>query len=292
VIVAVLIGLLLPAVQKVREASNRTKCQNNLKQLGLACHTYHETYNALPPGTAASVIGTDGADSADRRVWPLYLLPYVEQTSVWGALEAFRLSGGPMHAMYVIPGKEHKVVVPVWVCPSDPNGPKTVTRSADQGVHGNYAGCAGSTAFNGTTDGGTNLNGIFYSASCVNVAYIRDGSSNTLLLSEILVSPDTTAAHDTRGRYWNNAKTGAAFFSTQARPNTQQSDRLFHCVSIPTAPCDAGADNQVGYARSRHTDGVNAVLADGSVRAVSNEVDPTAWLNLGTRSGGEVPGEY
>src|SRR5438128_3084656 len=77
-IIAVLIGLLLPAVQKVREAANRMKCSNNLKQLGLACHGYHDTYNFFPPGGSSQVAGNIGINR-DMGSWHVYLLPYMEQ---------------------------------------------------------------------------------------------------------------------------------------------------------------------------------------------------------------------
>src|SRR5690242_9275798 len=161
-IIAILIGLLLPAVQKVREAANRTRCTNNLKQLGLAMHNYHDTSGNFPPGTATSLYGPDGLPSPgeDRRTWALFLLPYVEQTAVWNALEAYR-TGLPANANvlpFAEPTGAHRTPLSVWYCRSDPNSPKTTTSGgSDQGMHGNYAACAGSTTFNTTGDGGSNL---------------------------------------------------------------------------------------------------------------------------------------
>src|SRR2546427_8532319 len=91
-IIAILIGLLLPAVQKVREAANRMSCQNNLKQLGVACHHYHDVYNAFPPGYRASVSFSDGAtDTAPGWGWAAFLLPYIEQNNLYQGIN-FKLS--------------------------------------------------------------------------------------------------------------------------------------------------------------------------------------------------------
>src|SRR5262249_11641308 len=87
-IIAVLIGLLLPAVQKVREAASRVKCQNNLKQLGLACHNYHDANNRLPPGYLANGPYIDGeTDTAPGWGWGAYLLPYIEQDNLYRQLD-------------------------------------------------------------------------------------------------------------------------------------------------------------------------------------------------------------
>jgi prepilin-type processing-associated H-X9-DG protein len=135
------------------------------------------------------------------------------------------------------------------------------------------------------------MNGVFYPRSTTTLTSIADGTSNTLLVSELVLSPDVSG-HDTRGRIWNNARSGAVIFSTLDRPNTTTSDRLNHCQSISAAPCQTGSDNMVLYARSMHTGGVNVVLADGSVRLARDGIDPTVWLGLGTRASGEVPGDY
>jgi prepilin-type N-terminal cleavage/methylation domain-containing protein/prepilin-type processing-associated H-X9-DG protein len=289
-IIAILIGLLLPAVQKVRAAAARMKCQNNLKQIGLALHNYHNTNEQFPAGLN-NAIGQDGAPytGEDRRDWILYTLEYLEQATVGDAVR----NAPATNALYAVaPTSTYATTpFPVLACPSDPNGGKEAM--ASQGYHTNYAGCAGETTFNGssTAPAFTTMNGIFYPRSAVQITGITDGTSNTLLLSELVMSPDVTG-HDTRGRMWNNARGGAVIFSTLDTPNTATPDRLNHCQSITAAPCQTGNDNMVLYARSLHTGGVNVVLADGSVRFVSNTVDATVWLGLGTRASGESPGDY
>ncbi|MCE9566298.1 MAG: DUF1559 domain-containing protein [Planctomycetes bacterium] len=288
-IIAVLIGLLLPAVQKVRESAARMKCANNLKQLALGTHNYQDSNGFFPPGITSALVGPDGAYGEDRRVWSLYLLPYIEQNALWNVLESARASGSSMNGTWFLPGDPQLVMVPGWQCPSDPNGGKRTTISGNQGVHGNYAALAGSTAYNTTTPGGTNMNGLFYTASRLQIMNITDGSSNTLMLSEILLSPDVTS-HDTRGRYWNQARSGGVLFTTLNPPNSPTPDVINHCQSISTAPCTQSDNNQNSSARSAHPGGVNVALGDASVRFVTNAA--AGWQVAGTRSGGEVPGVW
>jgi prepilin-type N-terminal cleavage/methylation domain-containing protein len=291
-IIAVLIGLLLPAVQKVREAAARIKCSNNLKQLALACHNYHDAAGYFPTGSTSALIGPDGVPAStteDRRIWMLYLLPYIEQNALWDTLEKARASGSSMSGLWYLSGSPQLVMVSGWQCPSDPYGGKNTTISGNQGVHGNYVACAGSTAFNTTVAGGTNLTGMFYTGSRLRTTDVSDGTSNTLMLSELLLSPDVSG-HDTRGRYWNQARSGGTLFSTMYPPNTTTPDVINHCQSIPTAPCTQSDNNQVTSARSAHNGGVNAALGDASVRFITNAA--TGWLAAGTRGGGEIPTDW
>jgi prepilin-type N-terminal cleavage/methylation domain-containing protein/prepilin-type processing-associated H-X9-DG protein len=289
-IIAILIGLLLPAVQKVRAAAARTKCSNNLKQIGLALHNYHDANGKFPAGLN-NAVGQDGAaySGEDRRDWILYTLEYLEQATVGQAVR----NAPTTNALYAVAPTSTHAATPfaILACPSDPNSGKEAM--AGQGYHTNYAACAGETTFNGssTTPAYTVMNGIFYPRSAVQLTDITDGTSNTLLASELLMSPDVTG-HDTRGRMWNNARDGAVLFSTLDKPNTATPDRIGHCQSITAAPCQTGSDNMVLYARSLHGGGVNVVLADGSVRFVRDSVDANVWLGLGTRASGEVPGDY
>jgi prepilin-type processing-associated H-X9-DG protein len=132
---------------------------------------------------------------------------------------------------------------------------------------------------------------MFFPYSEVRIPMVTDGTSNTLMTSEILLSPDK-AGNDFRGRMYNSW-CGNNLFSTGQPPNpVGVPDRLPYCQSIPTAPCTTTSTNIVVYARSAHTGGVNAGLADGSVRFVSNNVTPLAWLIAGSRSGGEVPLDF
>jgi prepilin-type N-terminal cleavage/methylation domain-containing protein/prepilin-type processing-associated H-X9-DG protein len=288
-IIAVLVGLLLPAVQKIREAAGRLKCQNNLKQLALGLHNYHSTYGSFPLGNS-DPIGNDPGNEGDRRNWAVtYVLPFVEQQAFHDDIEAYLAKGAP----YIVYYPNNKTILPVFMCPSDPANPKTLTggpgSTNQQGFHGNYAACAGSTSFNSPSgaDGGTKLNGIFYVFSKTRLTDIRDGTSNTVMLSELIISPDVTT-HDTRGRLFNPAKQGSVLFSTLYEPNTAVSDRLEWCQSIPMAPCRSTSSEVNISARSYHSGGVNAAFADGSNRFITNNINLQTWNALGTRAGGEA----
>jgi prepilin-type N-terminal cleavage/methylation domain-containing protein/prepilin-type processing-associated H-X9-DG protein len=303
-IIGILIALLLPAVQKVREAANRIKCSNNLKQIGLGLHNYHTTHGTFPPGTI-NPYGPDGTYELDRRTWMQEILPYVEQQAVydeyllwarWAETAPLVWANGMWNS-----APNRWVPIALFMCPSDGANPKTRTFGAtddqtmNQGWHGNYVLCAGSEYFNpvrssGRSNGG-DLNGMYYYQSKIRIADVRDGTSNTLMGSEILLSADITT-HDTRGRYWNNARQGGVLFSTLYPPNPNVPDRLQWCQSIPQAPCIVANTDIFLAARSRHAGAVNVLLADGSLRNISNNTDPVLYRGLGTRAGGEVIAEY
>jgi prepilin-type N-terminal cleavage/methylation domain-containing protein/prepilin-type processing-associated H-X9-DG protein len=311
-IIGVLIGLLLPAVQKVREAANRMKCGNSLKQIGLALHAYHDTYNAFPPGQYNYIAIQNNGGFMNRGGWWEMILPYVEQGNLYQVVYNYTTSPQfkttYFYLTYCInndpktrsdPGRN--TIVPMFECPSDPNNPKDQTiLNNEQGFHGNYVVCGGSTAFNPALSPlGDNLNGVFYCFSNTTISGITDGTANTFLTSEIILVPDgtgstSTLGNDMRGRYYNMWQ-GNTWFSTQYPPNTSAPDRATYCninTPLPQAPCTKIATLVTEAPRSYHTGGVNAGLADGSVRFVSNNVDPTVFLNLGTRAGGEVVGNY
>jgi prepilin-type N-terminal cleavage/methylation domain-containing protein len=293
-IIAVLVGMLLPAIQKVREAAGRRKCQNNLKQLALGLHNYHATYGSFPLGNS-DPIGHDPGNEGDRRNWAITaVLPFIEQQAFHDDIEAYLADGAP----YIVYYPKNKTILPIFMCPSDPTNPKTLTggpgSTNQQGFHGNYAACAGSTSFNGPSgaDGGTKLNGIFYVFSKTRLTDITDGTSNTVILSELILSPDVTN-HDTRGRLFNPAKQGSILFSSLYEPNTSVADRLEWCQSIPQAPCRSTTSEINLSARSYHPGGVNATLADGSNRFIANAINLEIWNALGTRAGGEaVSGDF
>jgi prepilin-type N-terminal cleavage/methylation domain-containing protein/prepilin-type processing-associated H-X9-DG protein len=301
-IIAILIGLLLPAVQKVREASNRAKCQNNLKQLALALHNYHDARNGLPQGVA-NKIGQDGGayTGEDRRTWVHSILPYIEQDTIGTTVE----NATATNAMYAVsPYSQYKdTILQSLMCPSDANKGKTFTKlNSGQGFHINYAGCATETTFTPASPSGTQGfypelgTGMLYPQSRVKLPTVSDGTANTLLLSELRIVPDTTADHDTRGRLWNNARDGAVLFSTKGTPNTQTlPDQSGHCVTgYDKVPCTKITDGTSLFqsARSMHLGGVNVAMADGSVRFVPETIDATLWNGLGTRAASETTSDF
>ena len=291
-IIAILIGLLLPAVQKVREAAARMKCSNNLKQLGLALHNYHDTTGVLPPGQPQGYYygnwyGDPTVRDFDRSCWIGFILPQVEQEAMGRQYQAFLTAPSASHTCFASFATAH---LSTLLCPSDSNSPKLGTVPGNsQGTHTNYIVCHGSTYATPGGSNGSNLDGVFYARSRTKLTDITDGTSNTVMVSELLVSPDVGGGHDIRGRVWNSIHAGSSF-STRAPPNSTVGDNpQGYCQAIPGAPCGTqSVANAFVLARSRHAGGVNAAMGDGSVRFATNAITPTAWLGMGTRAGGEV----
>jgi prepilin-type processing-associated H-X9-DG protein len=302
-IISVLIALLLPAVQKVREAANRLRCQNNLKQIALALHNYHDSHNVFPPGMFDTIQTDAVGPPATRMCWLHVTLPYIEQDNLYKVFQPYFFN------TTAILWPQRETVIPLLMCPSDRAGPKITNGDwGNQGFFGNYVLCAGNQQF-GPAGTGTNMNGLFYPKSTVKLGAISDGASNTLLGSELIVVPSyngddaytACAANgmDYRGAYYN-AEHGGTLFITLNPPNTRVPDHMWNRCSNepagspnPVAPCD-GCDTAFTrvHARSYHSGGVNAVLADGSVRFITNSIIPAIFQALGSRNGGETIGDY
>ena len=327
-IIAVLIGLLLPAVQKVREAAARAQCSNNLKQLALACHGYYDSNQCMPYGRKY--------DIWDTYTWTQLILPYIEQTAVYNdywtlpmnvfdpASSADQQYPGPNGPIGDDPRlrEARQAIIPPFLCPSDP-GPRL--NEEYPGSHygferGNYRGCVGSGDMYGnatdTTNGpwGKGIFGVQPKQTVspnkgpqthgVRVADIPDGTSNTLLLSECVVAT-------VGGQTWGGpigetiyGNMGGALYSGSLTPNSSapdrpigpcpkdQGDTLYKppCLSLGgNAWWTPSALKAYAGARSYHTGGVNAALADGSVRFYADTIDQFTWRALSTRAGGEVP---
>lgn len=288
-IIAILIALLLPAVQQAREAARRSTCKNNLKQLGIAMHNYHETHNTFPFGMSEGIVGCYGAPR--EMSWVPLILPYIEQSPLYNQLDFSYTSstccGGTGWNV------ARATVIPTLMCPSDPESPK----KEQQGFHGNYVGCAGSTVYNPTTDPcGTRLNGVLYPKSRVRFRDIAvDGTSVTLLAAELILVTDSGApnGHDLRGRYYN-AREGSCLFSTLYTPNTTVADRRPYCnESVSYSPCInfPGSDYHQS-ARSHHTGGVHALFCDGSARFITENINLATWRILGSRNDRQPVGEF
>ena len=295
-IIAILIGLLLPAVQKVRQAADRASCGNNLHQLAIAMLAYHDTAKQFPVGQY-NYLESNTPSNWIRACWVHFLLPYIEQNNLY---QVYNATAGTSGYVLNAPGKD--AVIRTLICPSDGNSPKTKTIDTNgtsagtqmQGMHVNYVGCAGNGwSISGTNYGGFGaggsanvLTGMFYVQSQTKLGGITDGTSNTMMLSEILVVPDD-GANDLRGRY-NNSWTGNNLFTTVYPPNTTVPDvQHYQGVNTVFAPTTRSGTNNNMSARSNHTNGVNAVFADGSVRFVPNSINLAIYQAVSTIAGGE-----
>lgn len=303
-IIAILIGLLLPAVQKIREAASRMKCANNMKQIALGLHNHHDTYGHLPHGTYNYIDSTFMTpppynNRMDRRCWAHDVLPFIEQDNIYKDLIAF-FNSGSAYSYSALGFPKMDTIIKTLMCPSDPVSPKVRTywggldpvNTPNQGFSGNYVVCASSDFFNDANYlKSAELDGVMFAQSKTTLTDVTDGTTNTAMLSELLLVADTNS-HDIRGRYYNPAHSGVAF-STRLPPNTLVPDVFNWCSTNPPAyaPCVWSGTYIFVLARSKHVGGVNMAMCDGSVRFIRNSVNPATYKALGSRNGGEVPGE-
>jgi prepilin-type N-terminal cleavage/methylation domain-containing protein/prepilin-type processing-associated H-X9-DG protein len=300
-IIAVLIGLLLPAVQKVREAANRMKCQNNLHQLGIALHGYHDSTGSFPFGYLNKVSPKAPTVPASRYRSSIVaeLTPYLEQTNIYNAIDMTY----PLYdaAGNVFPQNQFGVSqkVSILLCPSD-----SQTQIDPNFGPNNYVGSLGSGANGGTR---TNADGMFFQNSSVKIRDVIDGLSNTGMMSEQILGPggnpltdptqvdvrlqygrlsknqnvdDAACAglvlfNQDRGARWADGECQYNLYDHHYPPNP----KIWDCVLL---------EHSWKPARSRHPGGVNLGLADGSVRFVSDGVNPATWQAVGSRAGNET----
>jgi len=305
-IIGVLVGLLLPAVQAAREAARRMSCSNNMKQVALALHNYHDTYRSFPYGHLSSSL----SDTHKRETWYHLLLPFVEQQAY---AENYRnaasfLTPYEVAWLHRMPADFAGIAIPAFMCPSDPSGPARGGGGTTNGFQGSYGVCAGGGALAQDLNGGitpTEVNitgvdngGMFGQNLGRKFRDCLDGTSNTLMLSETIIRGNSTAAWGGMGGYWGGAPHGSFGFSSAESPNTTVPDRVYSCKSttVLKSPCENGnADGLAGrwnFARSHHTGGVLAALCDGSVRFVTNSIERQTWRDLGNREDGRTIEEF
>jgi prepilin-type N-terminal cleavage/methylation domain-containing protein len=306
-IIAILIGLLLPAVQKVREAAARAQCSNNLKQVGLAMHNYHDATGTLPygegPGNPADPITTRrGCCWGD---WQTPILPYIEQQAMFNNYK--NLGGNDIKGM-AITGTSNRLrygdspnvegvtskSLKTLTCPSDTPNPGAITTTIGGVTYSitshNYVANYGNTnnyQVDITTPVALKFGGapFGWAPQISKLTDLTDGTSNTMLASETLQG----IGSDLRGFSW---WAPGAQFTTVYPPNSTSPDiTTQNCNNQPARnlPCvDNGGSWNILDARSRHTGGVQAVLGDGSVRFVQQSLDINVWRALSTSRGGEV----
>jgi prepilin-type N-terminal cleavage/methylation domain-containing protein/prepilin-type processing-associated H-X9-DG protein len=310
-IIAVLIGLLLPAVQKVREAGNRIKCANNLKQLALALHNYHDANGFFPPGYTFN-----DYQKGEEVFWTMRILPQIEQENIhfdmtWG-IYGSGTSNNQGTQWAAVNGPSVTVVVPLLRCPSDLftrcianywgtpapymwRSNYVAAFSADGSIYEPEANIPWSSCHKTSTNPSlaSGLRALFNWEAKRGIRHVTDGTSNTTALSEVIVGPDGT--NDIRG-WWSNDWGGA--FTHRFAPNSGSGDIIppysGYC-NPQRAPCGASgacwSDVYIG-ARSQHPGGVNIALVDGSVRFVGNSITQSVWQALGSINGGEAPSPY
>jgi prepilin-type N-terminal cleavage/methylation domain-containing protein/prepilin-type processing-associated H-X9-DG protein len=308
-IIGVLIALLLPAVQSAREAARRAQCLNNLKQLGLGLHSYHDIWGSFPQGYEVQAWGPDPTVPAGHYRWGTLakLTPFLEQSNVYNALNLqLPLYGGPNQGFAVFAENTTGLgsQVAIFLCPSDVGQPNRPPFQP-----GNYVASAGSGAGGGQAE---RADGVAFLNSSVGLRDLKDGTSHTAALSESLLGPGgggstvpasgpadpklvfldmghvstTMLTEDLcrgsttwgvrRGFNWADGNYVTGLYNHHDVPNATEPDCIRH--------------SNPGWkaARSNHPGGVNVLMGDGSGRFVKETVDRMTWRALGTRKGGEV----
>ena len=302
-IIAVLIALLLPAVQQAREAARRTQCKNNLKQFGLAIHNYHDVVNIMPSSITNITAGGGCCNMAGVGAL-VHLLPYIDQAPLYNTIN---FNSGlvswflPVASSAPVGSRYFEITPSAFRCPSDTSPPNYNPNNQGVWASGSYGLCDGAQYQGGnngcsTYQGNAFGNGSVYLASgpdpaTVSGIYSRggyasrfrdisDGLSNTIFMGEI-----RSECSDHAQQGWAN--TNNNFFSTTAPINFNT------CPGSSGAGCNnpSAWNTSMGY-KSRHVGCAQVLLGDGSVRAVSENIDYMTYQKLGDRRDGQVVGDF
>jgi len=308
-------------VQRLREAAARTQCMNNLKQIGVALHNYHDTYRKFPPGAATDQppFGTGGGWGSS---WKVHILPFVEQKSIWDRWKFNGDSGIYVNTNNL--GAIANISIPTYRCPSSPfpdmqeieiAGYPLVMFTSYTGVMGsavvqNGPGTIAISDCCNPVSGTAAFNGILYAGSQVRMTDITDGTSSTLIVAE--QSDDVRDSTGRAIRYNNSSSSGTGPITSQGRhgwamgahSNNAMSyhDRVHNCTAVKypinqrglvttTVNGATGVNEDAGGNipfSSAHTGGANVLFADGSVRFLNDTVPLSTLHGLCTRNQGEV----
>ncbi len=280
-IIAVLVAMLLPAILKVRSAANRTGCASKLRELGLACHSYHDANQVFPPGYTASSTATPmGTDPGWG--WAAYILPYLEQSGVYYEIDFCR----PVESS--VNSSARLMLMRGFRCPADSGPWNTFTISTASGRAITQAGPTSYAASCGAAeldDIPGPLEGVFYRNSTISIAAILDGTSTTCLIGDRCSSWSMCP--------WAGAVQGGVVLGGPRNPMRNQPDSTepapYMCLAQTREINDAhDRDGALDDFNSEHAGGINMLFADGGVRFLKSGTSPTVFAALGTRAGGEI----
>ncbi|HBL45028.1 DUF1559 domain-containing protein [Gimesia sp.] len=292
-IIAILIALLLPAVQQAREAARRSQCKNNLKQIGLALHNYHDNFKTFPPGDVRDTYSALDDWSTSQITWIGRILPFLDQAPLYNMINFERAPGNGGDNVEV-----RETILTAVRCPSDSSRPPHSSYAQTS-----YLACRGTEA----SSGNDRTDSMFSVNSRVAIRDVEDGTSNTMMVSETFATapfcddqPTTTsgigacpASCVTKTPYSGSAQQGYSWFY-----GTHYESHYYGTVYNPNnkdmPDCGAGSSTTAALlaARSKHTGGVHVLVADGAVRFASDNIDNTIWRNLGNPRDGNVLGEW
>ena len=315
-IIAILIALLLPAVQQAREAARRSQCKNNLKQYGIALHSYHESAKMFPKGCFQ--ISGYGAFDWRNHSATTNLLPYLDQKALYQTYQGYVYK--PNAQQDAVAGGTYTIAnaaqLPLFQCPSD-------TPPANGDGASAYVYCEGTQ--HGWSGTASDQNGMFNMAVTVRISDILDGSSSTIAMSENTVAGNLSGTIDyaqvktaaalpggfspafptkasvdawaatcnasgtntnLSGRFWHRGLHGLSLFNTLLTPNAKSYNCDTNCGG-----CDTDAPAMIA-ARSRHTGGVHVLMGDGVVRLVNNTIDYNTWWSIGSRNDKRVVSDF
>lgn len=286
-VIAVLVALLLPAVQAAREAARRIQCRNHLKQIGLALHNYHDQHSRFPPG----------AWQSSGWAWSALILPQLEQGILYSQFDFQSPMSAPTNAL------PQNVLLSFYRCPSDTSD--LLHSGSHLGVSGtgllratsSYCGMASGSATVDRDDdvGRFDQNGTLFHNSSIRFSDIRDGTTTTILTAEVIGVLDDGP---NRGLSVNGIMNIVDHFSFAGNIGSGQGELSEVMISsgvlpgLPLAGPTPSSDERELSACSYHAGGQHAGLADGSVQFISTRIDFTVWKSLGTRDGGELPGNF
>ena len=294
-IIGVLVALLLPAIQAAREAARRAQCSNNLKQIGLGLHNYHDSLGGFPPlqtfrqrVTPSSVYARGSLN--DGFTWGAFLLPYIELSGPHAEIRWHTDWGSGNDPVMLM-------AFPVYQCPSD--GESAFGHSTR--VRNNYNANTGLGPLENIFPP-SHTPGVFQQSKSMRMSDITDGTSHTAGISEII---KVRGGYDYRGT-WSYCE--GTHYQHDHTPNTRIPDELRPSMCLvngpdgtpashPYAPCIGTYANHrtrrsLMSARSRHPGGVQVLMMDGAVRFATNSIDLQTWQALGTAHGHEVVGQW